>query len=158
MKRTLFIIITIAFSTIASSQINPNALGLRFGGSNSFGAEISYQRGLSNENRVEVDLGIRSKSTYSAFALTGIYQWVWPIQDGFSWYVGPGAQIGSWNWKSDYDYRGGGGTWLALMGQIGIEYQFEIPLQIALDLRPGVAFGDAYGDIFDLGLSLRYTF
>jgi hypothetical protein len=73
-KRSVLFVTTIAFCTLASAQINKNALGLRIGGSNSYGAEFSYQRGLSKANRVEVDLGLRSRETYSAFALAGIYQ------------------------------------------------------------------------------------
>lgn len=157
-KKSVALVALIVFCTLASAQINENAIGLRIGGSNSYGAEFSYQRGLSNKNRVEVDLGLRSRETYSAFALTGIYQWVWPIQDGFSWYAGPGAQIGAWNNRDDNTYNDEDGAWLAILGQIGAEYQFDIPLQLSLDIRPGFAFGDVYDDIFDVGFSVRYTF
>ncbi|MBN2165116.1 MAG: hypothetical protein JW717_02450 [Marinilabiliaceae bacterium] len=158
MKKIITITLILTLSTVMSAQINPHAIGMRFGGSNSFGAEISYQRGFTGSNRLEVDLGLRARPYYSSFALTGVYQWVWPIQNSFQWYAGPGAQIGSWSYDDDYKYKGDGGTWLAIMGQIGVEYQFDFPLQLSIDLRPGIAFGNAYGDIFDLALGVRYTF
>ena len=52
-----------------------------------FGGEISYQRGLSKNNRLELDLGWRDGKDYNAFKLTGIYQWVWNIEGGFNWYA-----------------------------------------------------------------------
>ena len=49
----------IAFSSQAQ-DISKNALGLRLGDSDGFGGEISYQRGLSDNNRLELDLGFRN--------------------------------------------------------------------------------------------------
>lgn len=161
MRKFILLLAIAAISSATVAQIKSHAIGLRFGGSNSAGAEISYQHGLSKKNRLEADLGIHSSKYHSAFALTGIYQWVWPIQDGFSWYAGFGGQIGSWSYKSEYkdDYDDDGGFWLAAMGQVGIQYQFDIPLQLSLDIRPGIGLINAYDDLdIDLGLGIRYTF
>jgi len=47
-------------------------------------------------------------------------------------------------------------------GDIGIEYNFDIPLLISLDFRPEIGFGDELYDNNDLGLDialgLRYQF
>ncbi len=46
--------------SLSQAQIAKNAMGLRFGGGNGYGPEISYQRGLRNINRLEFDLGLNS--------------------------------------------------------------------------------------------------
>lgn len=153
------------FTALMNAQdISDNALGLRLGDSDGFGAEISYQRLLSGNNRLELDLGIRSGNNYDGFKLAGIYQWVWNIDGGFNWYAGPGAGIASYS----YDYRDNGvriddnQTFLFIGGDIGIEYNFDIPLLISLDFRPEFGFGnDRYNNDdldFDIALGIRYQF
>ncbi|MBU7571084.1 MAG: hypothetical protein KAF41_10605, partial [Flavobacterium sp.] len=51
-----FMLAGMAFS-MQAQEISKNALGLRLGDNDGFGGEISYQRGLSSNNRLEVDLG-----------------------------------------------------------------------------------------------------
>ena len=113
-KVILLCFVAIGFALNASAQdISPNALGLRLGDSDGFGAEISYQRALgSKNNRLELDLGWRSNNNYDAFKLTGLYQWVWNIDGGFNWYAGVGAGVGSWSYDTPgYD---GDGTVISL--------------------------------------------
>ena len=65
----------------SSQEIAENAIGLRLGDSDGFGAEISYQRAFSafgDNNRIEANLGWRSGDNYDGFKLVGLYQWVWP--------------------------------------------------------------------------------
>jgi len=154
----------IAISTQAQ-DISKNALGLRLGDNDGFGGEISYQRGLSSNNRLELDLGWRNSNEVDAFKLTGLYQWVWNIEGGFNWYAGVGGGIGSWS----YDKRIGNdrykdnGTFLFAAGDIGIEYNFEeAPIQLSLDFRPEIYFNsdDFRNDNFgpDIALGIRYRF
>ena len=148
----------IAFSA-HSQRISKNALGVRLGDDDGFdglGAEISYQRALFSNYRLEFDLGYRNGRTYDAFKLVGMFQWVFPLDRSFHWYLGAGPGIGS----VDYD-NGGSNSFALLAGDIGIEYNFRIPLILSLDLRPELGFGDdVYGDgfDFDLGLGIRYQF
>ncbi len=147
----------LALSTQAQ-EISKNALGLRLGDSDGFGGEISYQRGLSSDNRLELDLGWRNSNNVDAFKLTGLYQWVWNIDGGFNWYAGVGGGLGSWN----QDYKGDSGTFVFAAGDIGIEYLFDIPLQLSLDFRPEFCFNsdkyrsDNLGS--DIALGIRYRF
>lgn len=151
--------IGLAFQAHAQ-DISKNALGLRLGDNDGFGGEISYQRGLSSNNRLELDLGWRNNDDVDAYKLVGLYQWVWEIDNGFNWYAGVGGGVGSWS----YDKNGASdsGTFLVAAGDIGIEYNFDIPLQLSLDLRPELYFGadDYRDDNFgpDLALSIRYRF
>jgi len=153
--------------TSNAQRMSKNALGLRFGGdTENSGFEISYQRKLSEGNRFEVDLGWRNNNhdNYDAFKLTGLYEWVWTIDGGFNWFVGAGAGIGNYSYNDYYHkghYYSEDDLFATLSGDIGIEYNFDFPLQIALDLRPEIYFGDYYHDDdfrSNLALSLRYRF
>ncbi len=162
MKKLILSAIAIfGFAFFAQGQeIAKNALGLRFGDNDGFGAEISYQRGLSNNNRLELDLGWRNSKNVDAYKLVGTYQWVWHIDGGFNWYAGVGAGVGSWSYNHHGDKDSG--TYFLAAGQIGIEYGFkEIPLMLSLDFRPEYYFGDGWGgDDFgpDIALGIRYKF
>lgn len=146
----------LAFTTQAQ-DISKNALGLRLGDNDGFGGEISYQRGLSRNNRLEVDLGWRNSNDVDAFKLTGIYQWVWNIDGGFNWYAGVGGGIGSWDHKNFDD----NGTFVFAAGDIGIEYGFDnAPILLSLDFRPEIG-GDNYkGNSYssDIALGIRFQF
>lgn len=134
------------FLTVNAQDFAENAIGIRFGHNNGFGGEISYQRKLSDNNRLEVDLGLRKGG---AFKAAGLYQWVWHLEDRFNWFAGGGAGLAS----------GSGSTTVFGAGVIGIEYNFDIPLVISLDIRPEVGFAGAYdGFHSDLGLGVRYQF
>ena len=162
-----FMLMGLAFSAQAQ-DISKNALGLRLGGNGGFGGEVSYQRGLSKNNRLEFDLGWRNSKNYDAMKLVGLYQWVWDIDKGFNWYAGFGAGIGSWNYNGPGNQDPDGGTFLLAAGDIGIEYNFaEVPIQLSLDFRPELYFGDnrrnldGYNyDSFgpDVALGIRYRF
>jgi len=164
MKKLFLLSITLlgfAFSSNAQ-EISKNALGLRLGDSDGFGAEISYQRALGDNNRLELDLGWRDGKNYDGFKLAGLYQWVFPLEGNFNWYVGAGGGLGSFS----VDNPGGGDdfddTFFFLAGDIGIEYNFDIPLLLSLDFRPELGFGDdtyENNDLdFDIALGIRYQF
>ncbi|WP_309609983.1 hypothetical protein [Flavobacterium sp.] len=153
-----------AFSA-QSQNISKNALGLRFGDNNGFGGEVSYQRKLAGDHRLELDLGWRNSDVYDAVKITGVYQWVWNIDGDFNWYAGVGAGLGSWDFNKKYKNQyfnndNSGGVYAFAAGNIGIEYDFDIPLLISLDFRPEFVLGDGYGDNYgsDIALGLRYQF
>ncbi|MEG9326668.1 hypothetical protein V6B16_01870 [Salinimicrobium catena] len=156
MKKLILLAICLLGFTFSSKaqSIADHALGLRLGDNNGLGTEISYQHGLSENNRLELDLGWRSHDNADAFKLTGLYQWVWNIDGGFNWYVGAGGGIGS------VDIDNGDSDFFALVaGDVGIEYDFDIPLLISLDFRPEIGFVDYYDDLdFDIALGIRYQF
>ena len=158
MKRLLIALILIISFNLSKAQIANHALGLRLGGGNGVGTEISYQHGLGNLNRLEFDLGITSARHFSTWGLSGLYQWVWNIDEGFNWYAGVGGRIGSWNWDSGWE-EDSGGVFLAAAGDIGIEYNFPIGIQLSLDARPAINLVNS-GDSFNnnIAFSIRYCF
>src|SRR6187549_3073445 len=92
-----FMLLGITFSTQAQT-VSENALGLRLGSNDGFGTEVSYQRLLSKNNRLELDLGFANHNSHdgdsNSVQLTGVYQWLWNIDGGFTWYAGVGANAG----------------------------------------------------------------
>ena len=167
--KKLFITAIMLTAFVFSSQsqnISKNALGLRLGSNNGFGGEISYQRALSKNNRLELDLGWRDSDFFTAIKLAGIYQWVWNIDGGFNWYAGIGGGVGTWSYNDNYkkitpffNPNDDGGVYFFAAGDIGIEYDFDIPLMVSLDVRPEL-YINGYGDSFgpDIAFSIRYQF
>ncbi len=156
-KIILLLTVCVSFTFAASAQeIADNAIGLRLGDSDGFGAEISYQRALGDNNRLEADLGWRSGNDYDGFKLTGLYQWVWELDGNFNWYAGAGGGLGSYSFdNNNFDDE----TFFFVAGDIGIEYNFDIPLLLSLDFRPELGFGDFRDDLdFDIALGIRYQF
>ena len=146
-------------SGLFAQRIADNAIGLRLGDSDGFGAEISYQRAIGDNNRLEFGLGWRDGDNYSAIRAIGLYQWVWQLDGNFNWYAGVGGGFASYSIDGLPPGADDSDTALLAAGDIGIEYNFEIPLLISLDFRPEIGFGDFNDDIdFDIALGLRYQF
>ena len=139
---------------MSAQQISKNALGIRVGDNDGFGGEISYQRYLSDNNRLEFDLGFRNSNNVDAFKLVGLHQWVYKLDGNFNWFVGLGAGVGS------YDGPVNDGAFALVAGDLGIEYNFNIPLMMSLDIRPELGLNNDYSDDLDLDIALgiRYQF
>jgi opacity protein-like surface antigen len=160
-----FMLLGLAASTQAQ-DISKNALGLRLGDNDGFGGEVSYQRGLSKNNRLEFDLGWRNSDDIDALKLVGLYQWVWEIDNGFNWYAGVGAGLGNWRYNGPDNPDNDGGFFLLAAGDIGIEYNFqEAPIQLSIDFRPEIYLNNSGDNKFrednfgpDLALGIRYRF
>ncbi|KGL63415.1 hypothetical protein [Polaribacter sp. Hel1_85] len=154
LKTILFSTILLMSATISAQDISKNALGLRVGDNDGFGGEISYQRYVSNNNRLEFDLGYRNSNDVDAFKLVGLYQWVYAIDNNFNWFVGAGAGVGS------FDSLDNNGAFILAAADLGIEYNFNIPLIMSLDIRPELGFNDNYSNDLDLDIALgiRYQF
>lgn len=158
MKKLILTSFTIlaGFAFMNAQEIADNTIGLRLGDSDGFGAEISYQRALGGNNRLEANFGWRTGNGYDGFKLTGLYQWIWELDGNFNWYAGAGGGLGSYRFD---DNALDDETFLFLAGDIGIEYNFDIPLLISLDFRPELGFGDFRDDLdFDIALGVRYQF
>ncbi len=147
--KKVFLTLGLVFTTIIALQaqdISDNAIGLRFGGGDGVGGEISYQKALGSNNRLEIDLGLANE--FTNFKATGLYQWVWSIEDQLNWYAGAGGGIVSANWTGIYG-----------SGVIGIEYDFNAPILLSLDYRPEIGIaGGLDGLNSNVALAVRYQF
>ncbi|CAD0009819.1 hypothetical protein [Flavobacterium chungangense] len=161
MKKIILSVITLLGLTFTSQsqEIAKNALGIRPGTNNGFGGETTYQRGLSNHNRLEFNLGWRDIRDYDAIKGLALYQWVWNLDGNFNWYVGAGAGIASWDYDGTKDHDSGTSVFAA--GDIGIEYGFKkVPLLLSLDARPEIGSGNYDDDNFgfDVGIGIKFKF
>lgn len=148
MKKILTIAaLMLAFA--ATSVAQPRALGLRLG----YGAELSYQHYMGGgENFLEIDLGLTG---FNSLNVAGVYDWNLYQNGPWGVYGGAGAALGLGISEDNSHFH------LALAGQIGVEYNFNIPLQLSLDLRPqiGYSFGaNALYLWYYPALGVRYRF
>lgn len=146
-KLFLFVgFLIVSFVSINAQSVSKHAIGIRFGDNNGIGGEVSYQHALGDNNRLEIDLGLANE--FSDFKATGLYEWVWQLENKFNWYTGVGGGLLS-----------AGGTAIYGAGVIGIEYNFDAPVLISLDYRPEINIsGGASGLHSDVALSVRYQF
>lgn len=163
MKMHFVFYLIFLFGSGAMAQNFPDhALGLRLGDSDGFGAEISYQTGIGEINRIEVDLGWRNDNVWDGYNLTGLFHWVNHLDGSFNWYYGFGGGLGSVDYKPAVITDSDGGLFIFGAGNIGVEYQFEIPLMLSLDFRPEIGIIGYDGALdnldFDIGLGIRYVF
>ena len=135
------IILLLTLATVMSGtihpQVNGNTIGLRVGYD---AQEISYQQPLGHATRLEFTLGANTFGRNQlgklcrGIGLNGLFQWVNNLSSlptGFNWYLGIGAAVLDHGSVS----RGLYGT--GVMGQIGVEYNFNSRWQLSLDYRPG---------------------
>lgn len=126
--------LVLGFAVAASAQ--PRALGVRIGN----GGEISYQHSMGS-NFLEVDggLGLGFDGVFNVGA-TGIYNFmISEFGNGFGFYAGPGAGVGLGVGEANYFA-------LSAAGMVGIEYNFNFPLQISIDIRPQLGLvNEAFG-------------
>ncbi len=154
MKKTLLILAAVfGFAAIACAQ--PKAVGLRAG---SPAIAASYENYVNGDDFLEFELGF-SDGTDKIF-VDGVYNFMilqpdWTTSGSWGFYGGPGAGV------KIADKPDGNVVYAGIVGNLGLEYTFDFPLQISLDIRPRVMIGDGEvdtDDIFTFGLGVRYCF
>ncbi|MBP5397941.1 MAG: hypothetical protein J6Y32_04870 [Bacteroidales bacterium] len=138
MKKALLVAV-LALTTAFAAVAQPRAIGGRIG----WGVEVSYQHNLG-DNFLELDLGLPGWGGLG-IGLTGVYDFIiaepeW-TPGTWTFYAGPGLQVGS-SFGPGYSAFNFG-----LVGQVGLSYKFEFPLELSVDLRPGL--GIATGNTTD---------
>ena len=176
MKR--FSVMTLLLCLALAADAQPRSLGVRIGAG---GVEASYQHGFTEEQFLSLDLGLDlgySVRGSLGGKVTGVYEFIWArprwTKKG-SWniYAGPGISAG---YVDDRIVIKAGeeranafsrGYMIAVAGQVGLEYNFEIPLQLSLEVRPlvGLHISKNHIGFYDNGLlgfapslAIRYTF
>ena len=142
MKKFIMVIAAVlCLSSAAFAQ--SRALGVRA----TYGAELSYQHSIGS-NFVEADLGWFKNGFY----LTGVYDFVFASEGNFNFYAGPGAAVGFYNDSET------SGINLGIAGQLGLEYNFNIPLQLSLAWSPVFTFIHGGFGWEGIALGIRYRF
>ncbi len=134
-----------AFCITASAQ--PRALGARIGAT---GFDVSYEHTVGAINFIQTDLSLDfgyASSSAPGIKATAVYNFVvarpaWTQKGTWAMYAGPGLSLGYVQDKVIYReenyrwYPHRYGFMLSLAVQAGLEYTFEFPLQISVDIRP----------------------
>ncbi len=155
-KLLLVIVASVALASVAAAQ--PKAIGVRIG---NYGVDVSYENYAGENDFLEFELGLDNVFNTEAFHFDGVYNFMiahpdWTPEGQWGFYVGPGASVAVWdNGKSENVVYAG------LLGNVGLEYIFDFPLQISMSLRPRLMFGDGKvrrNGLLTLGLGVRYMF
>ncbi len=160
MKRFLLVVATL-LGFVAVSSAQPRALGLRLGAYNS---ELSYEHIMHGADFLEMELGASRNDDGFGFRFTGIYNWMiaqpnWTNRGEWGFYGGVGGSLGALPYDNDDLFFSA-----AVVGQLGLEYTFWFPLQLAIDIRPAIGLVGSH--FYSSGLvegiwptlSVRYSF
>ena len=158
MRKTLTIIAAaLCFAAVAAAQ--PKALGGRIG---NYGLDISYENYIgTGSDFLEFELGLDDGFSTNAFHFDGVYNITfahpdWTPSGQWTFYAGPGASVAVWE-NADMENV----VYAGILGNVGIEYIFDFPLQLSASLRPRLMFGDGKvreNGLLALGLGIRYVF
>ena len=155
-KLLLVIVALVALASVAAAQ--PKAIGVRIG---NYGVDVSYENYAGENDFLEFELGLDNVFNTEAFHFDGVYNFMiahpdWTPEGQWGFYVGPGASVAVWdNGKNENVVYAG------ILGNVGLEYIFDFPLQFSLSLRPRLMFGDGKvrrNGLLTLGLGVRYMF
>lgn len=176
MKR--FSVMTLLLCLAFAADAQPRSLGVRIGAG---GVEASYQHDFTEEQFLSLDLGLDLGYNVRGSLggkVTGVYEFIWARprwtkKGTWNIYAGPGLSAGyvddrvvikTGEERANSFSRG---CMVALVGQLGLEYNFSIPLQMSLEVRPAVGLhltGNHVG-FYDNGflgfapsLAVRYRF
>lgn len=151
MRKIILAFICVLSALAASAQ--PRAFGVRLGTE----FQVSYEHSVGRDF-VEVDAGyelIRLVNVAGAYNFM-IAQPQWTRKGSWGFYAGPAVKVGG----------AGVGFYTALGAQVGLEYTFDFPLQISLDVRPTIGAAFVSGTVSFYGggaifgglpcLSIRY--
>ena len=160
MNRLLFILLILL---TAGGNLNAQASGRALGVRISFGqddktyagGEFSFQKDVGKIGRRETDFGWWASSQWDVLKFTGIRQWKAVNKERFHVYGGIGFGAGYIMYPfSANDFFASG------LLDIGVDYTFGFPIQVALDWRPEWTiihnFGTPLG--YDVGVAVRFGF
>ena len=167
MKRLIFIIILSVLAACAYAQ--PRAMGLRVGAT---GLEASYEHSMSPVQFIQGDLGMDfgyNVNGRPGVRATAVYNFIWArpnwtTQGSWAIYAGPGLSLGFVDDQVPYEIGNAiighydNGFMIGVVGQVGVEYTFRFPLQLALDVRPcfGLHVNDGKFRDRETGLTVNY--
>ena len=161
MKRILLILLILipAAGLLNAQQASGKAVGVRisFGMDeySSAGGEFSFQKDVGRIGRRETDFGWWASTQWDVLKFTAIRQWKFVNKERFHVYGGVGFGAGYVMFPfAENDFFASG------LIDLGVDYTFGFPIQIALDWRPEWTiinnFGTKLG--YEAGLAIRFAF
>lgn len=171
MKRRLafFAVLVSLLLMSATAKAQPKAVGARFG----WVVEGSYQHTLGSGF---LELGVGIPGYDAGIALDGTYNWVayrntTSKKDCIEFFLGVGCGLHTYfstysrNLDGTYSYYENPRVCSGPVGNIGVQYQFSIPIQVGISWRP--MFGGRFTSeearfykegLCDVGIAFRYVF
>ncbi|MGX5820583.1 hypothetical protein ACWKWU_20465 [Chitinophaga lutea] len=150
MKHRVLTMLLLSIACTAAAQQAPGRIeaGIRLG----WPLGVTGRYFFTERSAGEAIVGAYNKT----FSVTALYQYHWDLSaltvDGFGWYAGGGAHIGTRRRDGSTNFLAG------VDGIAGINYNFaKIPLNLSLDWKPAIHFTGS-SDLADFGLSARYVF
>ena len=126
-----FLVLAILVGSPAVTYAQPKSIGGRLG---NYGIDVSYENYVfGGTDFLEFGLGLDNGFSTSSFHVDGIYN------------------------NSDDENT----VYAGFLGNVGLEYTFNFPLQLSIDFRPRLMFGDGglrSDGPFTLGIGVRYAF
>lgn len=155
MKLKVVILSFVCFFLVnAQAQDYKTAIGFK-GGFPGYGA-LNVKHFLGGSSAIDFSVGGGANHLW----LQGLYEINNPLQDGFSWYYGIGADVGFWNRGYMHYYKDkyyNNRTWFGIDGVLGIEYTFnQIPINLAVEAVPTVRVSPYVG--FGMGGAFAIRF
>lgn len=148
------LILALACYAFAHAQDYKTAIGFK-GGFPGHGS-LNVKHFFSGSTALDVAVGGGANHLW----LQGLFEIHNPIESGFAWYYGIGADVGFWNRGYTYYYKDkyyDNRTWLGIDGVIGIEYTLsKLPLNFALEGVPTIRVSPYVG--FGMGAAFAVRF
>lgn len=164
-----FIICFIGIILSLGLYAQPRAMGVRVGAT---GLDASYEHTINGTRFIEGDLGLDfgyNVNGRPGVRVTGTYNFIWArpnwtIQGSWALFAGPGITLGFVDDIVPYEIAGSifghydNGFMIAAAGHVGLEYTFDFPLQLCIDLRPcfGIHVND--GKFYDKETGIRVDY
>ncbi len=149
--KKIIISLTILLGVAIAASAQPKAVGLRLG---STGIDATYQHYMGKDRFAEGNLGLDfgyNANGNIGTKITATYNFIWARpawtnQGTWALYAGPGLSMGFVDDQVPYEIAGvikghyDNGFMLSIAAQVGVEYNFELPISISLDIRPYFGF------------------
>jgi hypothetical protein len=186
---SIFLISCVSATTSFAQKDKKSSSGGGEGYKTGLGVRGGYEGGITVKHFIKETAAIEGifttgyrNSIYGnrSLRITGLYEIQKPLPnaDGFNYFYGIGAHVGSYSYY-EYGYYGDNGSgyydkhgkWhsggsykknyisVGLDAILGLEYQFtELPFTVGVDVKPYFDIFNGRGSYFDLAFSLRYVF
>lgn len=134
MKKTFYTLalgLFLAFGLQSAKAQTPynSALGIVFDGHDGSNIGIQYKKALTNTSAAQFQVAFREH--WFSFGADWQYEQAIPDLHNLAWYVGIGANVGLWSYKSNSE------VFLGLRPQLGLEYKIpSAPLAMHVDYKP----------------------
>lgn len=149
MKRVFFVFALLLIGGFVSLQAQTE-IGVRFGNVTGGNAAVDGVFSVGQFSRVHANVSFGGNNKWGTdLGIDALWDFIYrPIEgEAFNWYVGAGPFIGLGNKFS-----------LGAVGEIGIEYRFNIPLSLSIDYRPAFRLIDTTEfDAGGFGFNVRYV-